>query len=194
MFPSHNHMIYVPLVAQNVCTSLRILLFLFRMKGPSHNWTSNVLIPLSFHPRPIEYFDLRVLLSTQTYSVHGTIVLLVLISTLLWIKYLKGYILPIKYRQDSIISILFVMPCLRCLQLFLSALFQSNQIAICTTFLWAQKQSRQYLNGPHVHPFCSQWRVYVTLPGCTSRYHELAGERLPRSCLRMCSPYMSEVI
>ena len=72
MFPSHNHMIYVPLVAQNVCTSLRILLFLFRMKGPSHNWTSNVLIPLSFLPRPIGSFDLRVLLSTQMYTVRSS--------------------------------------------------------------------------------------------------------------------------
>ena len=70
MFPIHDYMIYVPLVAQNICISLRISIFLFRMKGPSHNCTSNVLIPLSFLPRPIGSFDLRVLLSTQTYTCY----------------------------------------------------------------------------------------------------------------------------
>ena len=67
MFPIHNYMIYVPLVAQNIYRSLRIQVFLFCMKGLSHNCTANVLISSSFFLRPIRGFNLRVIKSNQTY-------------------------------------------------------------------------------------------------------------------------------
>ena len=63
-----SYKIYVPLAAQNICPSLRIAIFLFRMKGSSHKLTTFVLIRFSSHPRPIRFFDLRVLLPTHLYK------------------------------------------------------------------------------------------------------------------------------